>query len=196
MADKLIAFPAAPGTDSPVLIKAVDNGDGTWSLGTTADIASPTINVGPVELRDASTTDEAKVAAGNTILSTDIALAVHDPTANLDGGPAWTSVWGVSNAPVTSSDMSGGAVAVTALPTTGQKLVLDDIILSSIGDQLFTLTEETSGTVIFLVRCPVKSTVHISPRGKRKLATANKRLFCQSSSNGAVEVLIGYHSEA
>ncbi len=196
MADKTLSFPAFPGQNSPIPIKAVDNGDGTWSLGTDASIVSPTINVGPVEIKDASTTDQAKVAAGNTIISTDIALAVHDPTANLDGGPAWTSVWGVSNAPVTSADMSSVAVAVTALPTTGQKIVVDDVIVSAAANQLFALTEETSGTVMLLVRVPANSTVHLSPRGKRKLATANKRLFCQSSASGAVEVLIGYHSEA
>lgn len=113
-----------------------------------------------------------------------------------DGGPDWTSVWGVSNAPVTSADMSGAAVDVTAVPTSGQKLVIDDIIVSADTAMRITFTEETSGTVMAYVRVAANGTVQITWRGKRKLATADKKLKAQSSAAGNVEILVGYHSEA
>lgn len=112
-----------------------------------------------------------------------------------DNGPAWDSTWGVSNAPVTSANMSGAAVAVTTAPATGKKLVIDDILFSSDTALRATFTEETSGTVILYVRVPANGTVQVTPRGKRKLATANKTLMCQTSASGNVEILVGYHSE-
>src|SRR3990172_4931525 len=42
-----------------------------------------------------------------------------------DGGPSWTSSYGVSSAAVVSADMTTAA-AVTDAPTGGQKIVLDD----------------------------------------------------------------------
>jgi hypothetical protein len=92
--------------------------------------------------------------------------------------------------------MSAAAVAVTAAPTSGQKLVMDDILISSDTALKFTFTEETSGTVLAYARCPANATVQLTFRGKRKLATADKKLLCQASAAGNVEILAGYHSEA
>ena len=116
---------------------------------------------------------------------------------SLDAGPSWTSAWGVSNVPVTSDDMSAAAVDVTDAPTEGQKLVIDDIYLSTDTDLSFTLTEETSGTVMFgPLYMAANSAQQLTPRGKRKLDTADATLQCQTSAAGSVSVLVGYHSEA
>lgn len=113
-----------------------------------------------------------------------------------DAGPHWASVWGVSGVPVTSADMSGGAVAVSDAPTAGEKLVITDILVSSDTALRFAFTEETSGTVIAYVRVPANGTAQITFRGKRKLWTADKKVYCQASASGNVEVLVGYYSEA
>lgn len=112
-----------------------------------------------------------------------------------DGGPSWTSVWGITNAPVQSSNMTSIA-DVTAVPTSGQKLVIDDLIISADTAMKFTFTEETSGTVMFAVYVPAGGVTQVTPRGKRKLATADKKLRCTASVAGNVSILAGYHSEA
>ena len=116
---------------------------------------------------------------------------------SLDAGPAWTTVRGVSGEPVTSADMSGAAVAVTDAPTEGQSLVVDDLYLSTEADLSFTLTEETSGTVILgPLYMAANSAQQITPRARLKLDTADKKLMCQTSAAGDVSVLALYHSEA
>ena len=59
-----------------------------------------------------------------------------------DDGPKWTSAYTYT----TSADMSTAA-DITAAPTSGAKLVITDIILSSDTQMLFEFKEETSGTV-------------------------------------------------
>jgi hypothetical protein len=59
-----------------------------------------------------------------------------------------------------------------------------------------TFTEETSGTVILAVYISANGTVQITPRGKLKLPTANKKLRCTSSATGDVDILVlSYSSE-
>jgi hypothetical protein len=114
-----------------------------------------------------------------------------------DAGPAWATVRGVSGEPVASADMSGAAVAVTDAPTGTQKVVLDDLYLSTDTALSFTLTEETSGTVILgPLYMAANSAQQVTPRAKLKLDTADKKLFCQTSAAGKVSVLALYHSEA
>jgi len=116
---------------------------------------------------------------------------------SLDAGPAWTTVRGVRGDPVTSADMSGAAVAVTDAPTEGQSLVVDDLYLSTEADLSFTLTEETSGTVILgPLYMAANSAQQITPRARLKLDTADKKLMCQTSAAGDVSVLALVHSEA
>ena len=116
------------------------------------------------------------------------------PTAK-DDGPAWTSVWGVTNAPVQSADMTSIA-DVTAAPTSGQKLVITDLIVSADTAMKLTFTEETSGTVMFAVYVPAGGVTQITPRGQRKLAAADKKLRCTASVAGNVSILASYFSEA
>src|SRR4051812_28783851 len=68
--------------------------------------------------------------------------------ASQDAGPSWTSVFGVGGVPFASADAHSAAVAVTDAPTSGQKLVITDIVVSVDTAMSVTFTEETSGTVI------------------------------------------------
>lgn len=112
-----------------------------------------------------------------------------------DAGPAWTSIFGVSGAAVVSADATGNP-AVTDAPAAGQKLVITDIVYSSDTAMSLTFSEETSGTVIFKVFVPANGTGQITPRGKKKLATADKKLMCDASVAGNIAVTVGYYSEA
>src|ERR1035437_2256350 len=63
-----------------------------------------------------------------------------------DDGPEWTSVWGVAGVPFTSADQHSAAASVTDAPTGGQKLIIDDLIVSIGTAMSVTFKEETSGT--------------------------------------------------
>lgn len=115
-----------------------------------------------------------------------------------DDGPNWTTVWGVAGVPFTSSDQHSAAASVTDAPTSGQHLVIDDLIFSTDTAMNVTLKCETSGAVIagpFYV--PANFVGQLTPRGKgQKLATADKKLQVITSVAGNIMVLVGYHSEA
>jgi hypothetical protein len=115
----------------------------------------------------------------------------------MDGGTSVTSVWGVAGVPFVSANATT-AVNISDAPTSGQKIVIDDIILSVGADMDITIKEETSGAVIFGPwYCSAKSgPMQITLRGKRKLATANKKVQIQTSVAGTVTCTMGYHSEA
>ena len=118
--------------------------------------------------------------------------------ATKDNGPAWTSVMGVSGHPV-SADIHSSGVAVTDAPTSGQKLVIDDMVVGcdASNAQVVTLYEEsTVGNVLQIVRLIAGTTQQVTTRGKSKLWTADKKLYAQSSAAGTVDVKVLYHSEA
>lgn len=110
--------------------------------------------------------------------------------ATMDAGPSWTPAY----LHYTSADASGGA-DLTATPTSGQKIVIDDLILSCGADLVITLEEETSGTNIMVIYMVANSTVQITPRGKIKLPTVGRKLRIDASGAGAVSVTTCYHSE-
>lgn len=118
--------------------------------------------------------------------------------ATTDGGPSWTSAWGISSAPVASADMSS-VTNVTDAPTAGQKICIDDVILTNrtTGALECTLKCETTAAVLIgPLQVSANSTIQITPRGKMKLATADKKVTATWSAAGNVNVLIGFHSEA
>lgn len=120
----------------------------------------------------------------------------QSPLATKDAGPNWTSVWGVSGVPVvTATNFS--TTAVTDAPTSTQKLCIDDIIVSTDAVTKLTLLEETSGTVMFGPWfLPANSgPIQISLRGKKKLATADKKLVATSVGAANMTIQVGYHSE-
>lgn len=149
------------------------------------------VNFGDAEGTLPATLGQAAMAA-----SLPVALA-SDQTAlaTKDAGPNWTSVFGVSSAAVVSADMTTAA-AVTAAPTSGQKLVIVDIVASTDTAMNILFEEETSGTDIFKVFLPAYGTVQITPRGKVKLATADKKLTAKASVAGNVAFTVTSFSEA
>ena len=114
-----------------------------------------------------------------------------------DAGPVWTTTFGVSGQRFTSSDASGADAAVTDVPTTGQKLVITDVLLSADTIMRVDLKCETTGTVLASVYLPANGTVHLTPRDRGwKLATANKKLVVRASAAGNLAVSAWYFSEA
>lgn len=112
-----------------------------------------------------------------------------------DNGPHWTSSFGVSSAAVVSADITT-ATAVTDAPTSGQKIVVTDIIVSTDTAMNILFECETTGVDIFKVFVPANGTVQITPRSKVKLATADKKLTAKSSVAGNVGITVCYYSEA
>lgn len=135
--------------------------------------------------------------SGNEVQADILSIAAGTNTigATRDAGPSWTSAFGVSGAAVVSADMTTAA-AVTDAPTSGQKIVITDIVLSADTAMNVLLEEETSGTDIWKVFIPANGTVQITPRGKVKLATVDKKLTAKASVAGNIAVTAHYYSEA
>ena len=108
-----------------------------------------------------------------------------------DAGAAWVSALQTT----TSADMTGAA-DLTAAPTAGQKIVVDDVVLSADTAMYVDFLEETSGTLMFRLYVAAGGTAQFSPRAKLKLPVADKRLRGDASAAGNVAVLVLYHSEA
>jgi len=128
-------------------------------------------------------------------LSVSLIGADGSPEAVKDGGPGWESVFGVSGARFTSANQSASAASVTNAPTTGQKLVITDVLISVDTAMRVDLKEETSGTVLASLYLPANGTVQFTPRGKLKLATVNKKLQLQTTVSGNVATTVFYYSE-
>lgn len=120
-----------------------------------------------------------------------------NPLPVASAGSAFTSSFGVSSARVSSADATT-AVSVTDAPTSGQKIVIDDVLLtnhSAVTLQL-NLICETSGVVIASFSMLTETTFQWSPVGRVKLATADKKLQVQADAAGQIYVTATYHSEA
>lgn len=113
-----------------------------------------------------------------------------------DGGTAFTTSLGVTGACITSADQSAAVASITDAPTSGQKIVIDDILFSSDTALRLDFSEETSGTILFSVYTSAGSSGQFTPRGKLKLATADKKLQWRASAAGNIAVTPLYHSEA
>lgn len=116
--------------------------------------------------------------------------------ATKDGGAASTTVLGVSGARFTSADQHSAVASVTDAPTSGQKLVIDDLIVSVDTAMSVSFKEETSGTIFATFYMPANSVLPMTPRGRFKLATADKKLQVLTSVAGNIAVTALYHSEA
>lgn len=126
---------------------------------------------------------------------TSIAAGTNTIGGTRDAGAAWTSVFGVSGAAVVSANITS-ATAITDAPTSGQKIIVDDIVVSTDTAMNILFEEETSGTDIFKVFLPANGTLQITPRDKVKLATADKKLTAKGSATGNVGITVTYHSES
>jgi hypothetical protein len=118
-------------------------------------------------------------------------------TGTTDSGIASTTRRGLTNgAPFESADQSASAAAVTAAPTSGQKLVIDDLLVSADTDMTVTFTEETTGYVVIKAYLAANVPWQLTTRAKLKLETADKKLMLQTSVAGNVSVQAFSHSEA
>ena len=118
------------------------------------------------------------------------------PTAGVkDGGPGWTTTLGVAGVAFTSADATTAA-AVTDAPTTGKKLVITDLIVSTDTAMFLLFHEQDSASnLYFKVFVPANGTVQITPRSKIKLHTINKKLMVDASAAGNIAVTATYYSE-
>ena len=135
-----------------------------------------------------------KLSVGADGSATDVSSAAPLPAS--DNGPGWTQVFGVSGARFTSADASTAA-AVTDAPTSGQKLVIDDIVFA-VGSTAMQVDFqiETAATVFLTFYCAANTLMQFTPRGKFKLPTADKKLMVKASVAGNVAVTVFYHSES
>lgn len=113
-----------------------------------------------------------------------------------DAGPLWTTVRGVSGARFTSADQSAAVASITDAPTSGQKLVITDLLISSDTALRLDFTVESSATVIETVYMAANETKQITLRSIWKLPTANKKLQVQASAAGNISLTPYYYSEA
>ncbi len=103
---------------------------------------------------------------------------------------------GVSNAAVGSGDASGSDLAVTEAPTSGQYIILTDIVISVDTAMRVDVKCETSGAVLAKFYLPANGTIQWTPRSETKLATVNKKVVVRSSASGNISVTTHYYSEA
>lgn len=121
-----------------------------------------------------------------------MAKGIKDAGPGMGGG----SSYGVAGARFTSADQSGAVAAVSDAPTTGQYLVITDIIVSVDTAMRVDFSTETTGTIHIGLYLPANSAMQITPRAKLKLPTADKKLMVRTSAAGNITVTAGYYSEA
>lgn len=156
-----------------VPIKAVDNGDGTYSLATSGGGGTVTVAV-----------------------TGTLPVAIQGIVPTYDAGPYNVGSFGVTGSAAVIANITGTPTAITDVPTSGQKLVITDVLLSTDTAMNILLQEETSLLTIAKIFLPANGTVQWTPRGKVKLPTANKRLVAKASVAGNLGVTTNYYSEA
>jgi hypothetical protein len=132
-------------------------------------------------------TQETQATAGGI----EAAQVTLDSTAAVkDNGPAWTPVrqyTAITTATTTD---------ITAAPTGGQKIVLDDCLISCDATCAVSIVEESSGTVFAKVFVPGPGTVQVTLRDGIKAAVADKKLRAITSAAVNTSITACYHSEA
>lgn len=113
-----------------------------------------------------------------------------------DAGPAWTTGLGLAGARFTSADQSAAVADITSAPTSGQKLLITDILYSSDTALRLDFSEETTGTILASVYTTAGGSGQVTTRSKIKLATANKKLQVRASAAGNIAITPLYYSEA
>jgi len=113
-----------------------------------------------------------------------------------DNGPAWASSFGVAGVRFTSANQSGSKASVTDAPTTGQKLVITDLVVSVDTAMTVNVYEQSKTDPLLTLYLPGPGSVQVTPRSKMKLSTINKTLQVQTSASGNIAVTAGYYSEA
>lgn len=209
-----------PGNGNQIPYRTTDDGSGNQSLhvvvdsggggavtvadganvtqGAKADAKSTATDTTPISivsiLKQISASVQAPPSQAVTGPLTDTQLrAAAVPTS--DAGSAFTDLNGVAGARFTSADQSGAVASVSDAPTSGQKLVITDCVISVDTAMRVDFSVESSATVIETVYMAANSTVNLVTRAKWKLPTVNKKLQIQTSVAGNISVNPRYHSE-
>lgn len=113
-----------------------------------------------------------------------------------DTGAIWVNTGGnfqgVSNiaVPFTSTTETD----VSPAPASNQKIMIDDMIISSDVAARVDIKEETSGSVLAVIHFAGAGTVQLTPRNGLKLPTAGKKVRAKwSATPAAGSVLINGH---
>lgn len=135
----------------------------------------------------------AETGASFSVSGATLSGGTSNGAGSQDAGVAWTPVRAMKN----STDLSTIS-DLTVAPTSGQKIVLDDLLISVGGTAMtLTFTEETSGTVLLKLFMPATSGAQqITLRNGLKVPTADKKIRVQSSAAGDVFIHSSHHSEA
>lgn len=128
---------------------------------------------------------------GDGTYSEQTMISANSTVAATDKGPAQT----VTRTYTTSANMTTPA-AITAAPTSGQKIVAMDILISTDTAMSFDVEMETSANVLAQVYLPANGTAQITLRGYLKGDAANEKLNGKASEAGNVAVTAVYFSEA
>lgn len=113
------------------------------------------------------------------------------PIPTTDAGPLQT----ITRTYTASADMTSAA-DITVAPTSSQKILAMDVVVSTDTAMNFSIQEETSATVFAKVFMPANGSVQITPRGYLKAAVADKKLQGKASVAGNVGITVIYTSEA
>jgi hypothetical protein len=140
---------------------------------------------------DGSATD---LAFGQTTSANSLPIVIASDQSAIstkDAGPSQT----LTRTYTTSANMSTAA-AITPSPTTGQKIVAMDILVSTDTAMNFSVQMETSNNVLAKIYMPANSSAQITLRGGLKGDVADKKLFGKASVSGNVAITAVTFSEA
>jgi hypothetical protein len=127
----------------------------------------------------------------------EVSGAYRQATAHDLAGMGGEVSHGVSGARFSSSNLSTAFSGITDAPTSGQKLVITDIIISTDADMRVDFaTEGATGTILESIYMKAGDSANLTTRGKRKLPTADKKLMAKTSATGNITLNPYYYSEA
>lgn len=104
---------------------------------------------------------------------------------------------GVGGAAFVSADASAAPAPITDAPATGQKIVCDELVLSSdTANITITITEETTGKILYRIYITTNQSIVLVGNDRFKLSTPNTRIMLQASKAGNVSATAFWYSEA
>ena len=109
-----------------------------------------------------------------------------------DNGPHWTPSKGKGY----SADCSSTAIDVTSAPASGQKIIVDDLIVHVVTACTISIFEESNATSIIDFPMTAGEKLHITARNAIRVATADKKLQIKTSIASATYTWATWHAEA
>jgi len=120
--------------------------------------------------------------------------------ATSDDGPSWGSRLGVTGslggACVTSSDASGSDLILTDTPPAQNKIVIDDLIVSTDTTMRLDIMEENTRRLLVRGYIPANGGfIQLTPRDHLKTSVAGNRIILRASVSGNIAISCLYHYE-